>query len=133
MSRILHPDLSPQQRRELFSEGIRLFNRGEYFACHEAWEEIWRSTTAEPKDLFQGLIQIGVGMFHFYERQRPQVALRVLTKGYLRLLPLAPESHGLDLASLLSSVERWQTWLGEPEGEPPSVPRLLVVDPSRVC
>ena len=133
MSRVLHPTLDAGQRRELFALGIRLFNRGDFFACHEAWEEIWRSTTPHPKDLFQGLIQVGVGMYHFHEKQRHHVAVRVLGKGRRRLLPLAPESHGLDLGSLLADVEAWRAWLRDPRGKPPADPRLLVVDPSRVC
>ena len=129
----LHPDLDPGERRELFKEGIRLFNRGEFFACHEAWEEIWRSTTPEPKDLFQGLIQVGVGLFHFFERRRPDVARRVLAKGRRRLQPLAPASHGLSLAGLLTEVESWETWLEDPSGEPPPVPQIRVTDPESIC
>ncbi len=48
----LHPELGPGERRTLFEAGIRLFNDRRFFACHEAWEKIWRSTTPEPKDLF---------------------------------------------------------------------------------
>ena len=129
----LHPVLDPGERRELFQEGIRLFNRAEFFACHEAWEEIWRSTTPEPKDLFQGLIQVGVGLFHFFERRRPDVARRVLAKGRRRLEPLAPTSHGLNLAALLAAVEAWEAWLEEGRGEPPPAPRLEVVDSAEVC
>ena len=133
MSRILHPELTPSQRQVLFALGIHLFNRGEFYDCHEAWEEIWRSTTPEPKDLFQGLIQVGVGMYHFHERRRPDVARRVLGKGRRRLAPFAPESHGLDLTGLLNSVDAWRTWLAEGHGEPPTPPRLRVVDPAQVC
>ena len=133
MTRELHPALTPEERRELFATGIRLFNRGEFFECHEAFEEIWRSTTPEPKDLFQGLIQVGVGLFHFFERRRPDVARRVLAKGRRRLEPLAPESHGLDLAALLAAVDVWEAWLEEALDEPPPPPRLEVVDRDQVC
>lgn len=133
MSRILHPTLRPAERRELFHEGIRLFNGGEYFDCHEAFEEIWRSTTPEPKDLFQGLIQVGVGLFHFFERRRPDVARRVLAKGWRRLEPLAPQSHGLDLEALLTAVNTWDSWLAAPRGQPPTAPRIKVLDADEVC
>lgn len=133
LTRILHPTLDPHRRRELFNEGVELFNRGDFFDCHEVLEEIWRSTTPEPRDLFQGLIQVGVGMFHFFERRHPRVARRVLAKGRHRLEPFAPESHGLDLASLLAAVEAWESWLEEPLGEPPAVPRIEVVDADKVC
>lgn len=132
MSKVLHPSLSLQARRELFQEGIRLFNRGAYYDCHEAWEEIWRSTTPEPKDLFQGLIQVGVGMYHFHGKGRPDVARRVLAKGRRRLVPFTPESHGLDIAALLAAVDGWREWLAECCGEPPPSPWLGVIDPEKV-
>ena len=127
-SRTLHPILEAGERRALFEEGIRRFNRREFFECHEAWEEIWRSTTPEPRDLFQGLIQIGVGFFHYFERERPDVARRVLAKGRRRLEPSAPVSHGLDLAALLAAVEIWEAWLEIESGEQPSVPKLELAD-----
>lgn len=124
----IHPELTPQERRRLFLDGIELFNRRQFFACHEVLEVIWRSTDPEPKDLFQGLIQIAVGFFHHFERQRPEVALRVLIKGRRRLAPLAPKSYGLDLDLLLAGVHAWETWLEALEGLPPALPFLFVFD-----
>ena len=131
-TRVLHPELTPEERRRLFRRGIELFNAGELFECHEAWEEIWRSTTPEPKDLFQGLIQVGVGMYHFHGRGRPDVARRVLGKGRRRLAPFAPESHGLDVASLLDSVDGWRTWLEQPCDEAPAPLRIRIIDSATV-
>lgn len=128
----LHPDLTPAERRRLFRRGVELFNRGELFACHEAWEEIWRSTTPEPRDLFQGLIQVAVGLYHFAVRSRPDVARRVLAKGRRRLERVADRPHGLDLARLLADVAGWEAWLASPCGEPPDLPRIAVHDPSAV-
>lgn len=128
----LHPDLEPDERRRLFRRGIELFNRGELFDCHEAWEEIWRSTTPEPRDLFQGLIQVAVGLYHFKVRGRPDVAHRVLTKGRRRLERVLDRPHGLDLERLLGEVDAWRAWLAEPRGEPPALPRLTIREPGAV-
>lgn len=122
---ILHPDLTPEERQRLFRQGIKLFNRGEFFDCHEAWEEIWRSTTPEPKDLFQGLIQVAVGLFHFHVRQRPDVARRVMAKGRRRLERVVDRSLGLDLEQLLSEARTWEAWLEDPTGDAPPRPRLV--------
>jgi uncharacterized protein len=130
--RMLHPELAPEARRRLFLRGIELFNAGEYFECHEAFEEIWRSTTPEPRDLFQGLIQVAVGLYHFHHRNNPVVARRVLTKGRRRLRFFLPERCGLDLAALVEQVERWEAWLVSNGGEAPEVPRLVVVDAEAV-
>lgn len=125
----LHPELDPAERRRLFRLGVELFNRGEHFACHEAWEEIWRSTTPEPRDLFQGLIQVAVGLHHFHVRRRGDVARRVLARGRRRLERVADRPHGLDLDRLLRDVAAWEAWLAAPGGEPPPMPRLAVRDP----
>ena len=128
MDRELHPHLTTEERRRLFHEGLDLFNRQEFYACHEAFEEIWRSRTPEPKDLFQGLIQIAVGFFHFEVRARPHVARRVLAKGRKRLAGFSPASHGLDIARLLRQVEPWDRWLAAPSATPPPHPRIHVLN-----
>ena len=123
-ARELHPVLTPDRRRELLEEGIDLFHRGEYFAAHEAWEEIWRSTTPEPRDFFQGLVQLAAAFHHLRERKRPDVARRVLAKARRRLVAVTPPTAGLDIAGLLASLDEWDTWLAMPMGTPPPLPPL---------
>jgi hypothetical protein len=129
---ILHPTLTPEERQRLFWEGLDLFNGDQFFAAHESWEAIWRSTTPQPKDLFQGLIQLAAGMHHWAVRHRPTVAARVLAKGRARLEPFRPYSHGLDLELLIEAVLEWEDWLVEPVGEPPPAPRIEVVNSDAV-
>jgi predicted metal-dependent hydrolase len=130
--RILHPDLSPEERRRLFQEGIELFNSGRFYDSHEAWEEIWRSTTPEPRDLFQGLIQVAAAMHQFLDLQRHEAPVKTLAKARGRLEPFAPVSHGLDVAGLLAFVGEWQAWLQRREGAMPAVPVVRVVEPDEV-
>src|SRR6185503_690713 len=80
MTSALHPELEPEERRLLLLRGVELFNAARFYEAHEVWEEVWRSTTPEPKDLLQGLIQVAVGMVHHRDRGRPAVARRVLAK-----------------------------------------------------
>jgi uncharacterized membrane protein YccC len=122
--RVLHPDLSPEERERLFRQGIDLFNQGRFFESHEAWEEIWRSTTPEPRDLFQGLIQVAAALHQFLDLKRDEAPRRTLAKARRRLEPYAPAALGIDLADLLEQVGRWETWLGHREGEPPPPPAL---------
>jgi uncharacterized protein len=130
--RVLHPILSSEERRRLFWEGIGLFNRGEFYDSHEVWEDIWRSTTPEPKDLFQGLIQVAAAMHQFLDLKRQDGPRRTLAKARGRLEPFAPVSHGLDLADLLRLVRTWEDWLERREGDPPPVPTLQILDPAAV-
>jgi uncharacterized protein len=126
--RELHPVLTPERRRSLIEEGTALFHRGEYFAAHEAWEEIWRSTTPDPRDLFQGLVQLAAVFHHLHERKRPDVARRVLAKAQGRLTAVEPTLDGLDLAALLAELAAWDVWLATPVGPPPPSLQLHWLD-----
>ncbi|MCH9652085.1 MAG: DUF309 domain-containing protein [Deltaproteobacteria bacterium] len=124
----LRPELVPQHRQSLFLKGIELFNDQEFFAAHEPWEEIWRSTTPEPRELYQGLVQLAAGMHHYSVRGNAAPAARLLSKGRRRLESLLPTSEGIALGSLLEAVLSWEHWLEEPEGAPPQPPRIKVVE-----
>ncbi len=122
--RVLHPDLSAEERARFFEKGIELFNRGRFFDAHEAWEEIWRSTTPEPRDLFQGLIQVAAALHQFLDLHRNEAPRRTLAKARRRLEPYVPAALGIDVADLLEQVGAWESWLERREGEPPSIPTL---------
>ena len=47
------------------NEGIRLFNEGEYFACHDVFEDLWSEITGPERSFIQGLIHAAVSLFHF--------------------------------------------------------------------
>lgn len=122
--KILHPDLAPEERERLFHAGIALFNSGRFHDAHDAWEEIWRSTTPEPRDLFQGLIQVAAALHQFLDLHRADGPRRTFAKARLRLEPYRPSASGIDVQDLLDQVGRWEAWLERRDGEPPPVPVL---------
>ena len=124
----LHPTFSPEERRWLFRRGLDLFNRGDFYEAHEVWEDIWRSTTPEPKDLFQGLIQVAAALHQHRGLKRTAGPRSTFAKARLRLEPFVPASHGLDVAGLLESVGEWQRWLERRDGEPPPAPVIRILD-----
>jgi len=46
------------------TEGLRLFNKGEYFEAHEALETAWNAEKGEVRDLYRGILQIAVVYLH---------------------------------------------------------------------
>ncbi|HEX4966743.1 MAG TPA: DUF309 domain-containing protein [Thermoanaerobaculia bacterium] len=130
--RVLHPNLTPEERRRLFLHGIELFNGGRFYDSHEVWEDVWRSTTPEPKNLFQGLIQIAAALHQFLDLHRQEAPGRTLAKARIRLEPFAPIACGLDIEALLEDVRVWEEWLVAKEGELPPVPVVRVVDAAAV-
>jgi uncharacterized protein len=109
--------------------GIELFNRGSFFAAHEAWEEIWRSTAPEPRTLFQGLIQLAAAMHQFRDLHRLAGPRTTLAKARRNLESYAPIAYGIDIENLLATAGAWQEWLETSmDGGQPPWPDLKAVD-----
>lgn len=45
-------------------EGLRLFNAGKYFEAHEALEVAWLEEKGQVRELYRGILQIGVVYLH---------------------------------------------------------------------
>lgn len=116
----LHPHLTDREKAELFEEGLAFFNAGRFFEAHEPWEEIWRSTNPEPRNFYQGLVQVAAGLHIWLARGKPAPAARVLGRGVRRLQTLRTQKLGIDIAALVATLEPWQRWLGERTGPAPS-------------
>jgi len=88
-----------------YQHGLELSRGGEFFEAHEAFETAWRACAAEERDFFQGLVHVVVSAYQ-RGRGRPVAAERQRVKALQRLAPFAPAHRGLDIASLLTGLER---------------------------
>ncbi len=120
----LHPDLTDDEVEERLETGIQLFNAGEHFESHEYFEEVWRSSNPEPRDLFQGLVQVAAAFHIWRERGTAEAAGRVMDRGVRHLEAVAPDAMGIDLESLLDALDPWLRWFTKPAGEEPPLPRI---------
>jgi hypothetical protein len=68
------------------ASGRAAFNRADFFAAHELWEDVWRELAGDDRVLVQGLIQIAAGLHHL-QRGRTVAAARVLARGAGKLAP----------------------------------------------
>jgi sugar phosphate isomerase/epimerase len=93
-------------------EGIRLFNAGEYYACHEAIEHEWHAETRPIRRLYQGILQIGVG-FHHAGRGNHTGALLLLADGIEKTTAFVPVCLGIDTARLVAESQAALDWLRE--------------------
>jgi len=96
--------------------GRAAFNRGEFFAAHELWEDVWRGLAGDERALAQGLIQIAAGLHHL-QRGRPRPAARLLARGASKL-SRAPATE-LPIPALLRDVTRLLTTLETPGAAAP--------------
>jgi predicted metal-dependent hydrolase len=70
--------------RERFLKGIELFNREEFFECHEVLEAAWLEASGTEKTFLQGWIQVAVAFYHL-RRSNFAGASRLLRAGVSKL------------------------------------------------
>ena len=89
--------------RKLFQQGIDLFNRGEFYDCHEVLEEVWTPTTQPDRWFLQSLIHFAVGFYH-HRNDNFIGATRQLNKGLKKIQGYLPEWDGVDTAAIERDV-----------------------------
>ena len=89
---------------ERLIEGIRLFNAREYFECHEVLEDIWRDERDPIRYLYQGILQIGVGLHHLRNGNFRGATL-LLRDGIDKTSRFTPRCMGVDTATLCSHAQ----------------------------
>ena len=93
----------PAEEKRFFYEGIDLFNHGEFFAAHEAWEEIWKNTAGRKAKFYQGLIQAAVVLEHM-TRSNPRGVQRVWASMVTKFDGLPDIFMGLNIPAFLAAL-----------------------------
>ncbi|MBI1806492.1 MAG: DUF309 domain-containing protein [Ignavibacteria bacterium] len=91
---------------EQFKRGIDEFNRGLFFECHDTLEDLWHGTRGTDRMFLQGLIQVSVGFYHFFNRNYKGAASQ-FTRGLGKLEDYRPSHRGVELETLLTDVVGW--------------------------
>ena len=86
------------------AEAIALFNRGEWYSCHDLLEDLWHQCQGPDRQALQGLLQVAVAHLHL-ERNNLRGATVLLGEGLGRLKPYGSEALGLELGPLLAAVD----------------------------
>ena len=84
-------------------EGIALFNRGEFYECHEVLEDLWRAEPAPVRSLYQGIIQIAVALHHL-RHGNWRGAVKLLEAGGGRVAGFQPACRGVDTGALAAAA-----------------------------
>ena len=87
----------------LLERGIALFNRGEYFECHEVLEAAWTPERGPRRLFLQSLIHVAVGFYHS-RRGNAVGATRQLRKALRKLAAYLPDCEAVDTARLEREV-----------------------------
>ena len=79
------------------------FNRGEYYEQHETLEALWNEESRPVRRLYQGILQIGVALYHL-RRLNYHGVVTMLARGRAHLEGFAPSCQGVDVGALLADA-----------------------------
>ncbi|MBV9119462.1 MAG: DUF309 domain-containing protein [Chloroflexi bacterium] len=88
------------------------FNRQEFYECHETLEAIWLAEPGRIRELYQGILQIGVAFYHL-GRANFRGAASLLETGIDHLRPFEPRCMGVNTGGLVEAAWRARTRLEE--------------------
>lgn len=107
------------------AEGLRCYERGEFFEAHEHWEGVWLECQGQEKAFLQALIQITVA-FHHLKRKNLAGAESMLRRALRRLDAYPAEFGGVEVEQVRASVRAWIEAIEGEEGKRrPPYPRFL--------
>lgn len=115
------PDFSDEQRLR-FREGIELFNAGEFWHAHEAWERVWLAMPEGPggdaEIVVRGMIQLAAAL-HLLGAGRLDGAAGNFRKAAVKLALAPPIFLGIAMARLAGFAARRSA------GEDPEPPPMI--------
>tara|TARA_B100001250_G_scaffold155769_1_gene133887 strand:+ start:3537 stop:3905 length:369 start_codon:yes stop_codon:yes gene_type:complete len=91
----------------LFSKGIRSFNNKKFYDAHEYWEELWLEYKLKDAKFIQGLIQLAVSYFHYFN-DNLKGARSMLAKSQLKFKDYKTV-RGIDVECLLLEMSKLET------------------------
>ena len=92
---------------DLARQGIEMFNNGHYYECHDFLEEAWMADESAGRDLYRGILQVGIAYYQI-ERGNYRGALKMLLRVRQWLDPLPAICRQVNIARLREDVERVQ-------------------------
>jgi predicted metal-dependent hydrolase len=105
----LTPEEAAQACRTSLSEQVReglvLFNHGEYFEAHEVLEFAWRAEREPVRELYRGILQVGVAYYHI-QRGNYRGAVKMLARADRWLQPFPSLCCGIDLDQLRANYRK---------------------------
>jgi predicted metal-dependent hydrolase len=107
-----------------FRQAIELFNRREFFDCHDVLEELWNETLGPEREFYQGMIHAAVALFHFGEGNLGG-ARKMYGSAVRYLAPYRPRYFGVDLDRFLTQLQLGFDELLQPHD---AYPNGLVLD-----
>ena len=101
-----------------YLEGVRLFNEGQFWHAHEAWEDAWKAEHDPAIRLFyKGVIQTAAALVH-WQRGNPRGLHRNWAKARSKLVRLPEQMLGLQVRDLITYMDRFEAAEGADQPPP---------------
>lgn len=84
-------------------QAIELFNQGKYYQCHDALETAWRDEQEPVRELYRGILQVGIAYYQI-ERGNYRGAMKMLLRLRQWLNPLPDVCQGVAVGELREGV-----------------------------
>ena len=95
----------------LFNKGIEAFNNREFYDAHEYWEELWLDYKLNDAQFIQGLIQLAVSYFHFFNQNLN--GARSMLKKCLKKIDPIKVARGIDVMELKLQIYNVQKYFNK--------------------
>ena len=82
---------------------VAQFNAAEFWECHETLEALWLAERRPVRDLYQGILQVGIACHHLRGRNYAG-AIKMLRRGLPRLRDLPEICQGVAIAQLYQAA-----------------------------
>ncbi len=89
---------------EAWSLGIKLFEGGEYWECHEALEPLWLKAQGADRRFYAGIILLAASLHRARAMQSPRGGRRNYAKALAHLALLPDNYREVDIRELESRV-----------------------------
>jgi predicted metal-dependent hydrolase len=110
-------------------EGIRLFNDGRFFECHEILEGFYSETEDANKPFIEGLIQLAAAFRLFCDFGEIKGSVRMIHQALIRFENYHPAFLQVRVKDLCQATEAWANAAAEPAGSQPSalnIPKIQI-------
>jgi len=97
-------DLPLAAERRIYYEGIRLFNEGQFFEAHDAWEEAWHAVQDRRRERFYRALIQGAVTLELLRRGRAVGVRQVFVSSSELFAGLPPVFMGLDIPEFLGRL-----------------------------
>lgn len=115
---VRHPEGCADSPSRAAVAGLLAFNEGDFFEQHEYLELAWNEETRAVRDLYQGILQVGVAFLQI-ERGNRRGALKMFRRGLPKLRGLADVCQGIEVGAFRAASEQIHRELSELGPEEP--------------